>query len=371
VRLFSRRIAPEECLVWSRDERFVHRLAELVPDARVVVLASGAALTGPADQLPDAIVAKVAGSVPHGVVRLDPSKPEPERSLVALAEAIQQSRIADRVGMTTSANAARHHVVDMFIARREVVEVRYQPIVALDVLTPIGFEALCRPSKLVGSITSVVEAAVATGRTLELDRLMVDVILTRTAALDPPIPHVTINVLPASLADPSFEARGFAHQCRAAGVDPSVVTLECTEQQTAPDVAALARRVARLRAQGFGFAIDDAGAGYASFALIATLRPSVIKIDREIVRGIATDDARQALVEAFVGFARRVDALLVAEGIQRRDDLQALRALGVHYGQGYLLGRPQVEPQRTRRARARALPGEAWTGAPLAVLPEE
>src|SRR6185369_6122516 len=98
----------------------------------------------------------------------------------------------------------------------------------------------------------------------------------------------------------------------------------------------------------FGFAIDDAGAGYASFTLIAALRPSVIKIDRDIVSGIARDDAKQALVEAFVSFGGRIGALLLAEGIERRADLAMLTSLGVDLGQGYLIGKPNLVPQAPR-----------------------
>jgi EAL domain-containing protein (putative c-di-GMP-specific phosphodiesterase class I) len=106
--------------------------------------------------------------------------------------------------------------------------------------------------------------------------------------------------------------------------------------------------VKALRRLGFGFAIDDAGAGYASFSLIASLRPSVIKIDREIAYGIARDDAKQALVEAFVSFGGRIGALLLAEGIERRADLAMLTALGVDLGQGYLIGRPAALPSAPR-----------------------
>ena len=116
------------------------------------------------------------------------------------------------------------------------------------------------------------------------------------------------------------------------------------------------RRVRQLRRAGFGFAIDDAGAGYASFALIAALRPSVIRIDRDIVRGIGRSEARQALVEAFVGFSRRIGAQLAAEGIERTADLETVRALGVGLGQGYLLGRPAALPQPARRPRPAARP---------------
>ncbi len=115
---------------------------------------------------------------------------------------------------------------------------------------------------------------------------------------------------------------------RDAGLDPRQLTIECTEQQAVADVVRLQKAVRALRRAGFGFAVDDAGAGYASFALIAALRPSVIKIDRDIVSGIARDDAKQALVEAFVSFGRRIGARLLAEGIEKRADLAMITGLG-------------------------------------------
>jgi EAL domain-containing protein (putative c-di-GMP-specific phosphodiesterase class I) len=83
--------------------------------------------------------------------------------------------------------------------------------------------------------------------------------------------------------------------------------------------------------------------------MIASLRPSVIKIDREIAFGIARDDAKQALVEAFVSFGARIGALLLAEGIERRADLAMLSSLGVDLGQGYLIGKPATVPAQPRK----------------------
>ena len=74
----------------------------------------------------------------------------------------------------------------------------------------------------------------------------------------------------------------------------------------------------------------------------------MIKIDREIASGIARDDAKQALVEAFVSFGGRIGALLLAEGIERRADLAMLTALGVDLGQGFLIGKPAAEPTQPR-----------------------
>ena len=82
---------------------------------------------------------------------------------------------------------------------------------------------------------------------------------------------------------------------------------------------------------------------------MAALRPTIIKIDREITFGISHDDAKQALVEAFVSFGRRINAKLVAEGIENRKDLAKLREFGVDYGQGYLFGKPAMEPAKPRR----------------------
>jgi EAL domain-containing protein (putative c-di-GMP-specific phosphodiesterase class I) len=159
---------------------------------------------------------------------------------------------------------------------------------------------------------------------------------------------VAINFTPASLLDSQFEAPALAAMVKAVGLLPREMTVECTEQQAVPEIGPLVKQVKALRRLGFGFAIDDAGAGYASFSLIASLRPSVIKIDREIAFGIARDDAKQALVEAFVSFGARIGARLLAEGIERRADLAMLTGLGVDLGQGYLIGKPASEPAEPR-----------------------
>jgi EAL domain-containing protein (putative c-di-GMP-specific phosphodiesterase class I) len=126
--------------------------------------------------------------------------------------------------------------------------------------------------------------------------------------------------------------------------------VECTEQQAIADVPQLKKQVKALRRLGFGFAIDDAGSGYASFNVIAALEPTIIKIDREIVCRIGNkdSDAKKALVEAFVSFSRRIGAKVVAEGIENRRDLIALQEREVDFGQGFLLGRSSIEPQQPR-----------------------
>ena len=350
----------DERLLWSRDIRFAHRLAATVPGARTYELDSGIVVIAPAGTLTDARAAEIAASThspAYGLVSLDPGLPEGERHLVGLSAAVQQSGLAERIGMAPSGHMLQTKLLDYFFTLRNMHAIAYQPIVELATGRLVEYECLFRPQMpgLQTTISNVVQAAIDTGRTIELDGFIVRVILQhvgklqaerRRAAL-PPL-HLAINFTPASLLDPQFEAAALAELVHDVRLDPRQITLECTEQQAVSDVGPLVKQVKALRRLGFGFAIDDAGAGYASFSLIAALRPSVIKIDREIASGIARDDAKQALVEAFVSFGGRIGALLLAEGIERRADLAILTALGVDLGQGFLLGKPSLEPAAPR-----------------------
>jgi len=357
----AKRAEGDDRLLWSRDIRFARRLAQAVPSGRVFELDAGIVVIGPAEELTDARASQVAAAVhspAYGLVTLDASLPEGERHLMALSAAVQQSGLAERIGMAQTGQLMQTKMLDYFFTLKNVHGIAYQPIVELATGELVEYECLFRPQMpgLQQSISSVVQAAIDTGRTIELDSFIVRVILDRVGVLqtdrrangEPPL-HLAINFTPASLLDSQFEPKTLAAMVVAAGMKPRNVTLECTEQQVVSDMGSMARQVKALRRLGFGFAIDDAGAGYASFSMIASLRPSIIKIDREIASGIARDDAKQALVEAFVSFGGRIGALLLAEGIERRADLAMLTALGVDLGQGYLIGKPAAVPAAPRR----------------------
>lgn len=367
MRLFQpQRRSSEERLLWSRDIRFVNRLAAELPGARVLELDSGTVLIAPAELLTDAIAEDIADQVSnpdYGIVTIDQEMPERDRYLFALSAAVQASGLADRIGMGQSPQLVQSRMLDYFFSLRKLHTVAFQPIVRLSTGELHEYECLFRPQMpmLPQSISAVVMAAIATGRSVELDTFIVRAVLERAGELEAarhaagvqPL-RIAINMTPASLLDPGFGSEALAAMVREAGLEPNQITLECTEQQAVPDVVPLKRQVKALRRLRFGFAVDDAGAGYASFALIAALHPSVIKIDRDIVYGIAHDDAKQALVEAFVSFGRRIGATLLAEGIEKRVDLATLTGLGVDLGQGFLLGRPQAEPMPPRKLDAPA-----------------
>jgi EAL domain-containing protein (putative c-di-GMP-specific phosphodiesterase class I) len=102
---------------------------------------------------------------------------------------------------------------------------------------------------------------------------------------------------------------------------------------------------------GFSFAIDDVGAGYSGLETVAALRPTYLKIDMSLVRDVHQKKMSQQVVKAIVEMSGGIDATVIAEGIQTQDEADAVRDLGVRFGQGYLFGRP-VDPYASPRPKA-------------------
>lgn len=296
--------------------------------ANVIVIESGPHM--------HAALAQIAAGSRYWVAPVDSSLSAEVRYAVALAEAMSASIVA-----VEEDKASEHDLVNAFV-RNPDMQLAYQPVLSLASGLVDGYEVLARPA--VAPISTLIRAAVLTGRAVELDLAILPRLLEGLGRLPSAVP-VGINLLPATLLDPAFSVSKLVAMTQAAGLADTRMTIELTEHQAIALPDRLLERVTDLRLAGFGVAVDDAGAGYASFSLIARLRPTTIKIDAQIVRGLDADGAHEALVEAFVSFARRIGARVVAEGIETEAELHALIGLGVDFGQGYLLGRPKPEPK--------------------------
>jgi EAL domain-containing protein (putative c-di-GMP-specific phosphodiesterase class I) len=99
-----------------------------------------------------------------------------------------------------------------------------------------------------------------------------------------------------------------------------------------------------IRGKGISLAIDDFGAGYSNVKYISDLSPELVKIDRELVKGLGLAGRGIDLVREIVSMCRGMGAKVVAEGIETREELMAVKAAGVHFGQGFLLARPAFPP---------------------------
>ena len=222
------------------------------------------------------------------------------------------------------------------------LDVAYQPIVHLGSGQVVAYEALARPRHAaVGNPLEFFGALEQAGMRLAGERLAFD------AAMAGWRPHrvrqkLFCNASPLTLVDPAFDVLELLDIAEVHGLSASDIVVEVTESEAVDDIDALTLRVRRLRRLGIGVAVDDAGAGHASFRVITRLRPSYIKLDRDLVSGVDADGARHAFIDAMVRFARQIGSRLVAEGIETEGELVSLAGLGVEAGQGYYLARPAV-----------------------------
>ena len=118
------------------------------------------------------------------------------------------------------------------------------------------------------------------------------------------------------------------------------IILELTEHDRFDDYPGLVGSLGELRRRGIRLAIDDTGSGYSSLTHILKLAPDFIKLDRDLVSGIDVDPVRRALATSLVMFAADTGARIIAEGVERADEIHVLRDLGVSFAQGYFLARP-------------------------------
>ncbi|MEF7614165.1 EAL domain-containing protein [Aquincola sp. MAHUQ-54] len=128
---------------------------------------------------------------------------------------------------------------------------------------------------------------------------------------------------------------------RSRGVPPSALVIEITEHEHVRDVDRLQPAVLALRRRGIGVALDDFGDGRSSLRLWSELKPEVVKIDKYFTRGLAGNGDKLQTLRALLQIAETFGSALVAEGIETGEDLRVVRDLGIRYGQGFALGRPQ------------------------------
>jgi EAL domain-containing protein (putative c-di-GMP-specific phosphodiesterase class I) len=238
----------------------------------------------------------------------------------------------------------------------------FQPVVDLRRLTVTGYEALSRfdvPGE--PSPEAVLGGAAELGMLPELEARCLRSALGRRDEL-PSNCFLAVNVEPQSVG-----SRPVAEVLEDAG-DLRGIVVEVTERRATDDATAIARRLETWRERGAKVAVDDAGAGHSGLQTILALRPEFLKLDGSLVRGIHADEAKAALVEMVGVFADRIDAWLLAEGVETLADAQRLSALRVPLAQGRYLGAAGSPWERVRPEACAALRA-ARASTPGALLP--
>lgn len=233
------------------------------------------------------------------------------------------------------------------ILRNNELRAVFQPIVAIDGLTLVGYEALIRgPAESpLESPAALFACAHATGRQRDLEHACLGTIWKRFCALDLP-GKLFVNVSAAMLLPPDAPGTGLDALLAELGVKPERVVIEITEEQAVCDYQRLHAVARGLAARGYELAIDDLGAGFASLRLWLELLPACVKLDNAFVRGIDGDPLKRCFLDAIGQLARCAGARVIAEGVETAEELATLRRLGIAYAQGYYIARPSANPPR-------------------------
>ena len=154
---------------------------------------------------------------------------------------------------------------------------------------------------------------------------------------------LSINFLPNAVYQAATCLRATLAAARRFGFPTDRLMFEIVEHEKPADRAHLKHIVDEYRRQGFVTAMDDFGAGYSGLNLLADLRPDVVKLDMELVRGIDRDEPRQIIARHLMNMCAELGIQVIAEGIETAGEWRALQAMGVHLFQGYLFSRAAFE----------------------------
>jgi diguanylate cyclase (GGDEF)-like protein/PAS domain S-box-containing protein len=289
-----------------------------------------------------------------GVALLEAGEGGDGQRLIEDADAAMY-RAKERGGARTELfdNAMRDNAVHAMRVEQELQRaleqgelcLRYQPSVDLATGQVIGAEALVRwehPQRGLIVPDSFLGVAEETGLIVPLGSWVVGETCrqlaewqTRPETADL---RVSVNLSARELTHPDVVTTVLS--CvRESGIDPRSLAIEVTESTAMADGDTGFRALRDLSAEGIRVAIDDFGTGYSSMEQLRRMPVDIVKVDRSFVAGMASDSTDREIVAAVVGMARALNLSVVAEGIETRQQAEALRELGCDIGQGFLFAK--------------------------------
>lgn len=282
------------------------------------------------------------GAVELGAVRYL-AKPVDHRVLVeVIREAARRQKELERVGDNSRLMAA-------FEEALEYALLYIQPVVSLRRRMIWGYEALLRTTA--SRLSSPMSILAAAGPLQQLDRLGRHVRQLAAEKLKqlPPDVQLLVNLHPQDLFDSQLQDPQMP-----LSVVANRIILEVTEHASIGHRRDVERTAQQLRNMGFGIAIDDLGAGHAGLNRLLYLRPSLVKLDMELVRGIQYDSMQRTLVSTMIRLCEDLGIQIIVEGVETKDERDVLADLGCDLMQGYFFARPQeglqeILPERYER----------------------
>ncbi len=259
----------------------------------------------------------------------------------ALSEGLSEHLVAElgdqgqAERLSSAAGQARYARIRQLLAPGATTA-RYQPIVSLATGEVTGYEALARfGGQSLASAEDIFQEAhrVGLGVELELHTARLAVAGFSSQLQRPGGPYLAVNASPGLLYRPALLEV-------LSELPPGRAVVEITEQRQFESYDQLQEMVRLVHERGLRVAVDDTGSGFAGLQRLVDVRPEIVKLDQALVCEVGTDPSRRAIIAAMRHFADDMGITVVAEGVERQEQLVVLRDLGIDCGQGYLLGRP-------------------------------
>jgi EAL domain-containing protein (putative c-di-GMP-specific phosphodiesterase class I) len=234
------------------------------------------------------------------------------------------------------------------LTRNEIYAV-YQPIISLSDGRIAGFEALARwkhPTRGIVSPDSFIELAEHTGLIVDIDERILSEVCAQTRDWLEEFPdlYFAVNASAAHLARVD-DLAGFRRIIDAAAYPSSSLRIELTETAVMESRGKAEEIFGRLRELGIGIMVDDFGTGYSSLGYLQRLPIEGLKVDRSFVNGMMHDEKACTIVLAIQAIAQALRLRVICEGVERREELDRLRAIGIEYAQGFFFS-PGVEAEK-------------------------
>jgi len=298
---------------------------EIVPRASIGIVLSPAGTEDPADLMQAADVAMYAAKA-GGKSRYEVYQP-------AL-----QSAILDRLERTADLQRA--------MAAREF-ELYYQPIINLEENLLVGHEALVRwnhPERGLLLPNDFIPLAEETGLIVALGRWVLQQACQQARFWQLQHPQAENIRISVNIAAKQFQHVDLVEDVSAAlkeaGLDPKCLVLEITESMLVHNIEVIIARMWELKELGVAFAIDDFGTGYSSLSYLKNFPIDILKLDKSFVDDVGNPSENGALAETIVMLGKNLNLQTIAEGIEQTGQVDALRAFGCQFGQGFYLAQP-------------------------------
>ncbi len=298
---------------------------EIVPRASIGIVLSPAGTEDPADLMQAADVAMYAAKA-GGKSRYEVYQP-------AL-----QSAILDRLERTADLQRA--------MASREF-ELYYQPIINLEENVLVGHEALVRwnhPERGLLLPNEFIPLAEETGLIVALGRWVLQEACQQARFWQLQHPEAHSMRISVNIAAKQFQhvdlVEDVSMALKEAGLDPKCLVLEITESMLVHNIEVIIARMWELKELGVAFAIDDFGTGYSSLSYLKNFPIDILKLDKSFVDDVGNPSENGALAETIVMLGKNLNLQTIAEGIEQTGQVDALRAFGCQFGQGFYLAQP-------------------------------